>query len=316
MKSLPTPLTGIIPPILTPLHDAHELDTEGLKTLIDRMIDGGVHGIFALGTTGEGPHLTHPLRHQVVELVCEHTAGRVPVLVGITDSCFEETIELADQAYSAGAAGLVAAAPYYLPLGQSELIEYTNRLASRCPLPLLLYNMPSCTKVEFAPASVRQLAEHENIVGLKDSSGDLDYFAEVVGRCKDLPDFALLVGPEEILVEAVKLGAHGGVHGGANLFPQLYVRLLRAASIGDQDKIDELQQQVLSIARTIYSVGDQPSRIVKGLKTAANLLGLCEDYVAEPFQRFGTSERAEIAGHLKSILPTIAPDEQMLVENF
>ncbi len=314
MKSLPTPLSGIVPPILTPLNSANELDTAGLKTLIDRMINGGVHGIFALGTTGEAPHLPHQLQHQVVELVCEHTAGRVPVLFGITDSCFESSIDLADQAYAAGAAGLVAAPPYYLPMGQAELLSYTGRLASRCPLPLMLYNMPSCTKVEFTPTTVRQLAEHNNIVGLKDSSGDLKYFAEVADLCRDIPTFSLLVGPEEVLVDAMKLGCHGGVHGGANLFPQLYVELHEAITNGDENASKRLQQQVSLIGTTLYAVGDQPSRIVKGLKTAAHLMGLCQDYVAEPFQRFGSEDRATIAGHLQKILPAILPEEKGWVE--
>lgn len=247
-------------------------------------------------------------------MVCDHKAGRVPVFVGITDSCFETSIELADQAYAAGAAGLVAAPPYYLPMGQAELLSYTDRLASRCPLPLMLYNMPSCTKVEFAPTTVRQLADHGNISGLKDSSGDLTYFAEVAQLCQDIPSFSLLVGPEELLVDAMRLGAHGGVHGGANLFPQLYVELHAAVATGDENKTKKLQQHVSLIGETIYAVGDQPSRILKGLKTAAHLMGLCEDFVAEPFQRFDSEDRAVIAGHLKQILPAILPAEQVFVK--
>ena len=310
MTKLPQPLRGIVPPLLTPFRSNREVDVAALETLINRMIDGGVHGIFALGTTGEGPQLPHRLRHQIVEYVCEMVAGRVPVLVCISDTCFEEAVELADQAHSAGAAGVVKTAPYYLPMDQAELAEYTLRLTDRSPLPLLLYNMPSCTKVEFAPATVRQLGEHPKIVGLKDSSGDLEYFKAVVEACHDLEDFALFVGPEEILVDSMRLGGHGGVHGGANLFPRLYVDLYEAALNGNQQRVDQLQAHVMQISKTLYSVGPQrPSRIIKGIKTAGHLLGICEPTMLEPFSEFNETETAEVAQHLQDLLPILKSDD-------
>ena len=309
MQQLPRPLRGIVPPVLTPLTDDAELEVAGLQRLIDRMLDGGVHGIFALGTTGEGPFLTHKIRHQVIDVVCERVAGRVPVLVSITDTCFEESLELADMAFASGATGLVATTPYYLLMSQRELAEHFERLADRCPLPLLLYNIPSCTRTEFAAETVRRLAGHENIVGLKDSCGDLAYFAKVVELCRDLPEFSLLVGPEERLVEALRLGGHGGVHGGANLFPQLYVRLFDAATSGDEESIEELNGFVEQISQTIYSVDDAPSRIVRGLKAAANLMGICNDHVAEPFRAFDQAQREQIHRHLETLQPTLAPND-------
>ena len=314
MQPLPRPLRGIVPPILTPLTDECELDVAGLQRLVDRMIDGGVHGIFALGTTGEGPFLTHKIRHQVIDVVCERVEGRIPVLVSITDTCFRESIELAEMAYASGAAGLVATAPYYLMMSQHELAQHFARLADRCPLPLLIYNIPSCTRTDFAAETVRTLADHENVVGLKDSCGDLQYFAEVVQLCRDLPDFSLLVGPEERLVEALKLGGHGGVHGGANLFPQLYVRLFEAATSGDEKSVEQLNGFVQQISQTIYSVDDAPSRIVRGLKAAARLMGICNDYVAEPFRAFDQDQRDQICRHLETLLPTLAPKDLLQLE--
>ncbi len=309
MQLLPRPLRGIVPPILTPLTDEGDLDAAGLQRLVDRMIDGGVHGIFALGTTGEGPFLTHKMRHQVVEVVCERVAGRIPVLVSITDTCFDESIELAEMAFASGATGLVATAPYYLMLSQRELSEHFERLADRCPLPLLIYNIPSCTRTDFAAETVRQLANHQNIVGLKDSCGDLDYFAKVVQLCSDRPDFSLLVGPEERLAEALSLGGHGGVHGGANLFPQLYVRLFEAATSGDQETVAELNGFVQQISQTLYAVDDAPSRIVRSLKAAAKLMGICNDYVAEPFRSFNRAQQDQVRLHLEVLLPTLAPND-------
>lgn len=303
--SLPCPIQGIVPPMITPLVDSQQIDVAGLERLIERILSAPVTGLFVLGTTGEGPSLSHDLRHQAVELVCDQVAGRAPVFVGISDTCFSESVELAAEAFAAGAAAVVATPPYYLSMSQTELMRYMFRLADACYLPLVLYNMPSCTKVSFEPETVRRLSEHPNIVGLKDSSGDLDYLEQVATLMKDHPYFSLLVGPEELLSEAIQRGAHGGVNGGANLFPRLYVNLHQATAEGHLEEMARLQELVMRISRTIYSVGKEPSRIVKGIKCALNCLGICDDYVAEPFERFGDSERAQIDQYLKELLPAL-----------
>ena len=306
------PIRGIVPPIVTPLVDQQQLDVPGLERLIERILVSGVAGLFAVGTTGEGPSLRHELRHQMVELVCDQVAGRVPVFVGITDTAFDESVELAERAYAAGAAAVVAAPPYYLPMSQPELIRYTQRLADACSLPLLLYNMPGCTKIWFEPSTVKRLSEHPRIVGLKDSGGDLDYLDQTVQLCKDRPDFSVLIGPEELLVQAMRRGAHGGVHGGANLFPRLYVNLHRAVAAGQIAEAERLHELVMQISRSIYSVGKDPSRIIKGIKCALNCLGVCDDYVAMPFERFTAAQRQEVQQHLDRLLPLLA--EQAEVE--
>ena len=303
---LPQPFRGIIPPIVTPLIDQRQLDATGLERLIERILSSEVSGLFAVGTTGEGPSLRHELRHQVVEMVCDQVAGRVPVFVGITDTAFDESLALAEQAYAAGASAVVAAPPYYLPMSQSELIRHIQRLADACPLPLVLYNMPGCTKVWFEAETVRQLAEHPQIIGLKDSSGDLDYLDRVVQLLQHRPEFSLLVGPEELLMEALRRGAHGGVNGGANLFPHLYVNLYRATVAGRDIEARRLQKLVMQISQTIYSVGQHPSRIIKGIKCALHCLNVCEDYVAEPFERFGEAEYQQVVQHLRALLPHLA----------
>jgi 4-hydroxy-tetrahydrodipicolinate synthase len=297
--------------MITPLVDSQQIDLPGLERLVERILSAPVSGLFAVGTTGEGPSLSHDLRHQFVELVCDQVAGRVPVFVGISDTSFDESVELAGEAYAAGAAAVVATPPYYLPMSQPELMRYMFRLADVCYLPLVLYNMPSCTKVSFEAETVQRLSEHPIIIGLKDSSGDLDYFQRVAKRLKDRPHFSLLVGPEELLREAVRRGAHGGVNGGANLFPRLYVNLYQAAVAGQDDEAARLQELVMQISRTIYSVGKEPSRIIKGIKSALHCLGVCEDYVAEPFERFQDAERQQIDQHLQALLPALAEQAEV-----
>jgi len=135
--------------MITPLVDRDTLDVPGLERLIEHILGGGVHGLFILGTTGEAPSLSYRLRHDLIDRVCRQVAGRVPVLVGITDTSFVESVNLAQRAAQAGAAAVVLSAPYYFPAGQPELWEYIEDIAGALPLPVFLYNMPSHTKLSF-----------------------------------------------------------------------------------------------------------------------------------------------------------------------
>lgn len=295
------PLTGVIPPLVTPLLDNNTLDIEGLKRLIEHTISGGVHGIFILGTTGEFASLSYKLREKLIEETCKLVNGRVPVLVGITDSAFTESLNLAKIAANCEADAVVLAPPYYFAAGQPELLEYLQRIMMQMPLPLLLYNMPSHTKVIFAPETVKAAAEIPGIIGMKDSSSDLAYFKQVQYALKDRQDFAFMVGPEEFMAEFVLTGGHGGVNGGANLFPKLYVDLYQAAINRDFNKINTLQQKVMQVSTTIYNVGSFGSSYLKGLKCALSIMGICSDFMAEPFHRFNEPERIKIEAALKAL---------------
>lgn len=292
--SLPRPLRGIIPPMVTPLLDNENLDIEGLNNLIHHLISGGVHGIFILGTTGEFASLSYKLRVEMIKQTCAIVDGKVPVLVGVTDTAPTESIRMAEVAASAGADVVVAAPPYYFNMGQPELIEYYHYLADSVSLPLYLYNMPSHTKIVIELQTVHLLSKHRNIIGLKDSSANNVYFNHVINLIKDRPDFTLLVGPEELLAETVLLGSHGGVNGGANMFPSLYVELYKAAYSGDLEKVKRLQVKVLMIASKIYQVGKSGSSYLMGLKAALSVMGICSDFLASPFSKFEKVEKKKI----------------------
>jgi dihydrodipicolinate synthase/N-acetylneuraminate lyase len=283
----------------TPLLDQDLLDHAGLERLIEHILSGGVHGLFLLGTTGEAPSLSVRLRRELVERTCEQVNGRVPVLVGITDPAFTEAVEMTEFAADAGAAAVVHAGPYYFPIAQPELADGMARLAGALPLPLFLYNMPSHTKVTFEPDTVRRLLDVPNIVGLKDSSGQMVSFKKLVKIAAARPDFAVLIGPEELLAEAVFLGAHGGVTGGANLDPSLYVNLYEAARAGDLPRARELSARVLRLSMSIYSAGKHWSGYLQGLKAALAVMGICDDFLAEPFRRL--PERDLIATHVRDL---------------
>lgn len=291
--------SGIIPPIITPMVGRDRLDHAGLERLIEHLLAGGVHGIFALGTTGESPSLSYALRREMVARTVGFVRGRVPVLVGITDTSFVETVQLAKHAADCGATALVLSTPYYFPAGQTELRYYVDELMRELPLPVMLYNIPSLTKVAFELPTLEYLTRHPQIVGLKDSGGDLGYYKQAIGLKAMRPDWSILLGPEALLAESLKLGGDGGVAGGANIFPALFVQLYQA--VRDNDPKWEALQQKVERLQKIYDVGKYASRFIKATKCGASLLGICDDFLADPFHRFHPEDRATVDAILKTV---------------
>lgn len=301
IMSLPQPLRGIIPPLVTPLSGRDTLDVAGLERLVEHLIQGGVHGLFILGTTGEAPSLSYRLRRELIERTCALVKDRVPVLVGITDTAFVESVNLAQFSAEKGASAVVTAPPYYFPAAPPELQEYIQDLVSEMPLPMFLYNMPGLTKVSFDIELIRRALDMPGIAGVKDSSCDMIYFHRLIEVARQRPEWSILVGPEELTAEAVLLGGHGGINGGANLHPSLYVKMYEAAAAQDLPRTRELHAQVMRLAGSIYTVGRHKSAIIKGIKCGLSLLGICDDQMAEPFQRFREPERAMIRERLTAL---------------
>lgn len=282
------------------------MDEPGLERILEHVVAGGVHGVFVLGTTGEGPSLGYALRRKLIERACRVVAGRIPVLVGISDNSLEMSLEQADWAVKAGADAVVSAGPGYFALSQPELLEYLRELAGRLPLPLFLYNMPSCTRVHFDVPTVERAMEIPGIVGLKDSAAGMIYLNQLIQVARKREDFAVFVGPEELMAESVLMGIHGGVNGGSNLFPRLYVKLFEAARAGRLEEVRRLQAVVLEVSRRIYRAGSYGSSYLKGIKCAAAELGLIADGVAWPYTAFTGETRTAIGQSARELAERIA----------
>lgn len=295
------PVKGVIVPLVTPLSGRERLDVDGLERVIEHTLAGGVHGLFLLGTTGEAPSLSERLKRELIEQAVRIVARRVALVVGVTDTSLVDSLALAAFAAERGADAVVAAPPPYFPLSQQDLRKYVEELAEDAALPLLLYNMPSHSKVFFEVDTVRALSEHPRIVGIKDSSGRMQFFNELLQLAGGHPEFSVLMGPEELLAESILMGGHGGVCGGANLVPALYVDLYEAALTGDLLTVHKLQQRVMRLATTIYRVGEPPSAYLAGLKSALSCVGLCSDRLAEPLHALDASRRARIEQHLEDL---------------
>ena len=293
-------LHGIIPPMVTPLVDRDQLDVPGLARLVEHMLSGGVHGLFILGTTGEAPSLSYHLRRDLITRACQLVGHRVPVLVGITDTSFVESVALAEHAAQAGADAVVLSTPYYFPAGQTELTQYIQHIAAALPLPLVLYNMPSLTKVWFEIETLEKLASIQSIIGVKDSSGDLDYFRRLTGLRQLRSDWSCMMGPEAMLAQAIAAGGQGGVNGGANAFPKLFVAAYDAAINGDASRLASLQTTV-DLLQEVYAIGKYASRFIKATKCLLSLLEICDDFMAEPFNHFLPPERQRVADLLERL---------------
>lgn len=294
-------LKGIIVPLVTPLEAQDIIDFTGAKVLLDRIIDGGASAAFLLGTTGEMQSLSMQTRYDFVSYMCRLAEDRIPVLVAVTETSFSESVKFAQHAAECGAVAVVAAAPYYFSSSQDELKDWFLALADASPLPVYLYNMPSHVKVFMDVPLVCELAAHPNIVGLKDSSGNMTYFSKLLHHFKDT-DFALYMGPEEQTAAAVMMGADGGVNGGANMLPELYVALYKAASTYDLMTVDKLQKKVMALSEGIYDVAGGNSSYLRGLKCALNILGICNDYVSLPYSILQEDKRNMIKENINKLV--------------
>jgi 4-hydroxy-tetrahydrodipicolinate synthase len=278
------------------------LDVESLERLLEHVLAGGVHGVFIMGTTGEGPGLGLEVARELITRTGALLRGRMPLLVGVTHTSTHDSLRLAETAAEAGADAVVTAGPCYFPIGQEDLVRWVERYARASPLPVFLYNMPSHAHVSFADESVLRIAAKvPNVVGIKDSSGDLMYLHGLVRAMPAVrPDFSLIIGPEELTAEAVLFGAHGGVNGGANLFPKLYVDVYRAATAGDLETLRRLQAKVIDLSRRLYG-----SNYLCGIKCAAAELGLIRNVLAAPYEPFEGERRERIRMELADLTQSI-----------
>lgn len=279
--------------MVTPLLSRDALDVAGLERLVERIIGGGAHGLFLLGTTGEGSSLSHLLQDELIRRATAQVAERVPVIVNVTDPASVESVRIACIAADAGAEALAIAPPYYFPVEQSELACYVEKMAAELPLPVLLYNIPALTKTAFEVETIRRLMSNERIVGLKDSSGDIDYFRAVQRVTSDREDWSLFVGQEDFLADAIEAGGHGGICGGGNLFPELFVEWYGAVVNRDITKRHILGALVSQLQGVYGDTVTAPS-VIRGLKCALSQRAICKDTLADPLAPLSAEERDRI----------------------
>lgn len=286
-------LTGIVPPVITPLDGPGALDGAAVGGLVDGVLEGGCSGLFVLGGCGEGAWLPGRLRSAVVRAFVRAAAGRVPVLVGVMLPATAVAAEAARRAAGEGADAVVVGSPYYFPVDGAAQRRHVEAVMAAAGRPVLLYNIPQCTHHTLAPDTVAGLAQDRRVLGIKDSGGDLVAFQGYVALKVARPDFRVLQGHEHLAAASLVLGADGLVPGLANVAPALLVALRRAAAAGDVRECQRLQVAVRDLAG-LYEVGHW----LPALKAACALLGVGSGAVSAPLAPAGEAERRELAAIL------------------
>ena len=263
-----TLLHGIIPPIVTPFKADESLDLETLRKHIDFCLRYSVHGIFVLGTTGEFYALDEDEKQQVVVAAVEHCRGRSPVFVGTGAETTREVVRLTRMAEREGADGVSVITPYFIKPNQAELIDHFRRVAESTSKPVVLYNNPAtCGGVSIEPETVARLAEVLNIVGIKDSSGDLQNTIELV-KLAQSDKFAVLNGRDTLILAALLFGAKGAIPATCNVAPELCVGIYQSFVKGDVEAARKYQDRLAPV-RLALTLGTGNGAI----KEAMALLG-------------------------------------------
>ena len=298
-------LTGVIPPVVTPLTAGGDFDYESFARNANRMIDAGVHGLFAMGSSGEVAFSTSERRDEVTSAAIEVAAGRVPVVVGVIDMQTTRVIEHAQRAQELGAAGIVATAPFYALGGPAEVERHFRVIADNIDLPLYAYDIPACVHTKLGVDMLMRLGEEGVLAGIKDSSGDDVSFRILSIKNRDAGSpLALLTGHEVVVDGAYMSGADGSVPGLANIDPHGYVRQWDAYQRGDWDAVREEQDRLvrlMMITQVVEGVAGFGAG-VGAFKTALNLMGIFEtNNMPEPVTSLTGSNGEAIAEVLAEV---------------
>lgn len=254
-------IKGIIAPIITPMNADESVNYDELKIQIDRLIDQGVHGIFVFGTNGEGYILSEDEKCAIMKTTVDQVAGRIPVYASTGLNGTVDTIRLSNKAKEIGVDVLSIITPGFAAASQDELYTHFKTVAEQVDLPIVLYNIPARTGNAIAPATVGRLSEIENIIGVKDSSGNFDNILQYIEQTRDREDFSVLSGNDSLILWTLLAGGTGGVAGCSNVYPFTMSQIYEQFVAGDITASRQYQDSIRSF-RNCFKYGN-PNTIVK-----------------------------------------------------
>lgn len=277
-EPLPVNLEGLTVPIVTPLTKDREIDKQGIKNLVEFQIDNGVDKIFVAGTTGEFASLPRGERREGLKEVIETTKGKVSVFYGISHSSSAVAVKEARAAEGLGVDAVVSTPPFYYNYSQKEIARHFKAIAEAVDLPVIIYDIPSKTQNIVELSTIRGLSQKENIVGLKDTTGDMNRFQILIKAFEKRKDFSIAQGTEEYFYHSLLSGADGLVSGMANLWPSKIREQIDMVEEGNYEGARQIQFELFDVFR----VYDQAS-FLAGIKTGLSLKGICDAHLSEPF---------------------------------
>jgi 4-hydroxy-2-oxoglutarate aldolase len=297
-------LRGILLPFTTPFDDYGSIDTQGIRSNIERWNTTGISGYAALGSTGERVHLNEREYLQIIEVARQAVPDDLAFVVGAGQQSTRATIAEVEKAAAVGADAVLVITPHFYrsAITQTTLVDYYTAVADAAPVPVMLYSMPALTGIKIEPETVARLSEHPNIIGVKDSSADIEGFKETIRLCAD--SFAVLTGNGTVLLDALEAGACGGILAVGCAVPEICVEVFRAVLAGEEEDAAALQLRLAPLAAAVttkYGIG--------GLKAALDMNGYTGSTVRAPLRSPDENGRAAIAALLseaKSAADTVA----------
>jgi 4-hydroxy-tetrahydrodipicolinate synthase len=273
-------LSGVLVALASPMTREGAVDEPATARLVEHVLAGGVHGVLALGSTGETASLDEPARRALLATVVKAADGRVPVLCGVAQSHLSAARAEIEAAARLGADAALVAPPFYYPTDQVGVLDFYRELADGAPLPLMLYNIPQFTKVLAEPAAVATLAREGTIKGIKDSSRDFEYFEGVCIATRSMPEFRVFTGSDTMLVASLAMGGAGTICGAGNVAPAWVVNVYEEFTRGDigaaRASQERLYQLVMAVRDGVFPLA---------IKAALHMLGVCEPFSAPPVRK-------------------------------
>ncbi|AEF96856.1 4-hydroxy-tetrahydrodipicolinate synthase [Methanotorris igneus] len=285
-------MRGVFPAIITPFKNG-EIDFEGLEKNINFLIENGVSGIVAVGTTGESPTLSHEEHKKVIEKAVEIVDGRVTVIAGAGSNSTAEAVELSQFAEDVGADAVLSITPYYNKPTQEGLKKHFGTIAESINLPIILYNVPSRTAVNLEPSTVKYLAEeYSNITAIKEANPNLSQVSEIIREC----NITVLSGNDELTLPIIALGGKGVISVVANIVPKEFVEMVDYALKGEFDKAREIHYKLYPLMKAMF-IETNPIPI----KTAMNMLGMPSGELRLPLCKMKEENKKKLEEVLKNL---------------
>lgn len=287
-------LKGIITAMVTPFNEDETIDHKATKQLVNKLISKGVHGLFILGTNGEFHMMQEEEKIEFAKLVITEADGRVPVYVGTGGNSTQDVIQLSQKMAALGADALSIISPYFVGLTSDELMMHYLEIADNVNIPIILYNIPKNTGLDMTTNLVKKLSDHPNIIGIKDSSGDIEKLEAYILETKD-KEFDVLIGSDSLILKGLNLGATGAVAATSNVLTRIDIEIYENWLNKDMAAAEAMQNSIEEFRR-ILKFGTIPSV----LKAAIGCEGISVGVPKRPVAKLTTGQYSEIK-HVMSV---------------
>jgi len=288
---------GIFPAVITPFDEDGKIDEKRMGDFIDYLIEKGVHGIYLLGTNGEAPLLTFKEKKKIIDTSIKKVNGRVPVIAGTMCNSTNKTLELGKYAEEKGADAVHVIVPYYFPIGEDGLKVHIEKIVNEIEIPVFLYSIPQFTGNEIKSSTLLKLTKIKDLIGLKDSSGDVELFYKTLNEVrKKREDFIFFGGNDSLVFSYLAIGGDGAVTAIGNAFPEIFVDIYEKFKTGDIEAAKQKQRKVLEI-KNIFNKYPTMSAVKGALKVKGH------DYgdLRKPLHSLDKEELKDLEKKLKKI---------------